>query len=95
MLICGHVGGGGDWQWTIKALRNAPTVCLDTSGSVVDDGIVEMAVRVLGTDRVLFACDNSMTAGMGKMIGADLPEADKQKILGGNMAGILSKRRSR
>jgi hypothetical protein len=95
MLICGHVGGGGDWQWTIKALRNAPTVCLDTSGSVVDEGIVEMAVGVLGADRVLFACDNSMTAGMGKMIGADLPEADKQKILGGNMAGILSKRRSR
>ena len=92
MLICAHIGGGGDWEWTIKALRHAPNVYLDTSGSVVDDGMVEMAVRVLGTDRVLFACDNSMTAGMGKMIAADLPEADKQKIFGRNMAGILSKR---
>ena len=94
MLICAHVGGGGDWQWTIKALRNAPSVYLDTAGSVVDDGMVEMAVRVLGVDRVLFACDNSMTAGMGKMIAAELPEADKQKIFGSNMAGILGRRKA-
>ena len=33
-LICGHICGGGDWEWTIKALRHAPTVFLDTSGSV-------------------------------------------------------------
>ncbi|MBI4909103.1 MAG: amidohydrolase family protein, partial [Acidobacteria bacterium] len=39
MIICAHVCGGGDWEWTIKALRNAPTVFLDTSGSVMDDGV--------------------------------------------------------
>ena len=92
MLICAHIGGGGDWEWTIKALRNAPSVYLDTSGSVIDEGIVEMAVRVLGVDRVLFACDNSMTAGVGKMRGARLGPEDKQKILGGNMTKILKMR---
>ena len=52
MLICAHVCGGGDWEWTIKALRNAPNVFLDPSGSVTDDGVMEMAARVLGADRL-------------------------------------------
>jgi hypothetical protein len=56
MLICAHICGGGDWEWTVKALRNAPSVYLDTSGSVIDEGTVEFAVRTLGAGRVLFAC---------------------------------------
>ncbi len=94
-LICAHLGGGGDWEWEIKALRHAANVFLDTSGSVVDEGIVEMAVRVAGVDRVLFGCDNSMTAGMGKMRGAELSPADKQKVLGGNMQELLDARKTR
>jgi len=88
-LICAHVGGGGDWEWTIKALRHAKNVYLDTSGSVIDEGIVDLAARVLGVDRLLFGCDMSMTAGVGKIRAADLSAADKQKILGLNMQDIL------
>ncbi|MHC4404379.1 MAG: amidohydrolase family protein [Planctomycetota bacterium] len=93
MLICAHVGGGGDWEWTIKALRNARSVYLDTSGSVIDLGMIEMAADVLGTGRLLFGCDMSMTAGVGKLRGAALPEADKQRIFGGNMEKILRRRK--
>lgn len=89
-LICAHVGGGGDWEWTIKALRHATNVFLDTSGSVIDDGIVDMAASVLGVDRLLFGCDMSMTAGVGKIRAAELSAADKQKILGLNMQKILA-----
>ncbi|MDY0169674.1 MAG: amidohydrolase family protein [Thermoguttaceae bacterium] len=92
-LICAHVGGGGDWEWTIKALRHAENVCLDTSGSVTDEGMIEMAADALGADRLLFGCDMSMTAGVGKIRAADLSTADKAKILGGNMQRILAKRR--
>ena len=95
MLICGHVGGGGDWEWTIKTLRNAPAVYLDTSGSVIDEGVIEMAAHVLGADRLVFGCDMSMTAGVGKLRGANLSAADKQKIFGGNMRRILSRRGTR
>src|SRR5262245_39131396 len=80
-LICGHICGGGDWEWTIKALRNAPRVFLDTSGSVADDGVVELAARTLGVERLVFGCDMSMTAGMGRIRAAELSEADKQRIL--------------
>jgi len=92
-LICAHIAGGGDWEWTVKALRSAPNVYLDTSGSVIDEGTVEMAVRVLGADRLLFACDMSLTASVGRIRGADISEADRRKILGGNMQRILNRRR--
>ena len=84
--------GGGDWEWTIKALRNARGVFLDTSGTVVDDGVIEMASRTLGPDRLLFGCDNVMAEGIGKLRAANLPSEDKKKILGGNMEKILSAR---
>lgn len=92
MLICGHVGGGGDWEWTIKALRAAPTVYLDTSGSVVDEGMIEMAARVLGPERLLFGCDMSMTAGVGKLRGAQIGDEARTMILGGNFERILARR---
>jgi uncharacterized protein len=95
LLICGHVCGGGDWEWTIKSLRNAQGVFLDTSGTVVDEGVIEMAHRTLGADRLLFGCDNVMAQGIGKLRGADLPPADKQKIMGVNMAKIIGKRGAR
>jgi predicted TIM-barrel fold metal-dependent hydrolase len=91
-LICAHVGGGGDWEWTIKALRHAKNVFLDTSGSVTDEGIVDMAAEILGVDRLLFGCDMSMTAGVGKIRAAGLRAEDKQKILGGNMTQLLKMR---
>jgi len=94
MLICAHISGGGDWEWTIKALRHAPSVLLDTSGSVTDDGTVEMAAAVVGVDRLVFGCDSSMTAGVGKIRGASLSTQDKEKILGENMTRVLRKRKS-
>jgi predicted TIM-barrel fold metal-dependent hydrolase len=74
-------------------MRNAPSVCIDTSGSVLDEGTVEMAVRTLGADRVLFGCDLSMTASVGRIRSAELSESDRAKILSGNMQRILARRR--
>ncbi len=91
-LICAHIGGGGDWEWTIKALRHANNVFLDTSGSVTDEGIVDMAAKTLGVDRLLFGCDMSMTAGVGKVRAARLSPEDRQKVLGGNMMKLLKMR---
>ncbi len=93
-IICAHICGGGDWEWTIKALRGVANVSLDTSGSVTDDGVVEMAVRELGADRIMFACDMSMTASVGRMRAAQLSPADKRKILGENMAKLLGRRQA-
>ena len=93
MLICAHICGGGDWEWSIKALKHAPSVYLDTSGSVTDDGVLDLAVRTLGSDRILFGCDMSLTAGVGRIRGANLDDASRRKILAGNFEGILKRRK--
>ncbi|MBP8954258.1 MAG: amidohydrolase family protein [Armatimonadetes bacterium] len=91
-LICGHIAGGGDWEWTIKALREEPRLFADTSGSVVDEGMIEKAVALMGADRLLFACDMSMTAGVGKILGADITEEQRDAIFSGNIRRLLGGR---
>lgn len=93
-LICAHISGGGDWEWTVKALRHSPNVMLDISGSVTDYGSVDMAAAVAGVERVVFGCDSSMTACVGKIRGANLSPQDKEKILRGNMRRLLQGRKS-
>lgn len=91
MIIQGHIGGGGDWEWGIKAIKHAPNVYLDTSGSVVDDGMIDMAVREIGVDRLLFGTDMTMEGGVGKVEDAHLTKAEKEKVYWSNMTGILKK----
>ncbi len=89
-LLCGHIGGGGDWEWTVKALAASPSVCVDTSGSVVDAGMVEFAVRELGADRVLFATDMSLEEGVGKVLGADLSDEERRAVFRGNAGRLVA-----
>ena len=58
----------------------------------MDEGVMEMAVEILGADWLLFACDTSFTASVGRMRSANLSPADKEKIYGRNMQRILSRR---
>ena len=92
MLIEAHIGGGGDWEWTIVQLRDAPSVYLDTSGSVIDAGMIEMAARELGVDRLLFGTDMTMEGGVGKILAADLAVDEKERIFWKNMQRILDRR---
>jgi len=91
-VICGHLGGGGDWEWTIKALRDSENLFVDTSGSVVDDGMIERAVDALGAHRMLFACDMSMCAGVGKILAADISQQEREMIFSGNTRKLLGGR---
>ena len=92
MIIEGHIGGGGDWEWAIKHLRHAPNIYLDTGGSVVDEGMIEMAVRELGAQRLLFATDMSMEAGISRIMAADLTDEQREDIFWRNFQKILDKR---
>ena len=93
MLICGHIAGGGDWEWQLKALREAPSVYVDTSGSVIDAGIIERCVRDLGAERLLFATDLSAARGVGKLLDADITKRQRELIAGINFEKILARRK--
>jgi predicted TIM-barrel fold metal-dependent hydrolase len=89
-LICGHTGGR--WEVGLRAIRPFANVRTDLGGSDATAGMVEAAVRLLGADRVLYGSDapgRSMAAQLGKVLGAELPEAAKVAILSGNLRRLL------
>ncbi len=92
ILILGHINGGGDWEWAIKALRECPHVYLDTSGSVQEDDTIGRCVRELGEQRVLFATDLTMEGGVGKILSAELTTEQRERIFSGNFQKILDRR---
>lgn len=91
MFQYAHIGGGGDWEYAVKALRNSPNVYVDTGGSNNAANMVDFAVRLLGEDRVLFGCDSSYWQGVGNVLAAGLSETQKRKIFFDNYNHILKK----
>jgi predicted TIM-barrel fold metal-dependent hydrolase len=90
-LICGHTGG--DWPLGVRAVRDCPNVVAETSGSDPTTGMVEMAVRELGADRVLFGSDaggRSFASQLAKVRGADVPDDAKKLILKENLRRLLT-----
>lgn len=82
-FIMGHIGGGGDWQYEIKAIADCPNIFADVGGSVYDRPLIEESVRYLGADRLLFASDGGWSSSLSKVLGADIPDEDKKTILAG------------
>ncbi len=95
-IIMAHIGG--DWEYGIEAIKDCPNVSVDTSGSIVDMGLVEHAVQELGAGRVLFGSDADgvdLPVALAKVLDAEIPETDRVKILGGNMQALLERRKQR
>jgi predicted TIM-barrel fold metal-dependent hydrolase len=91
MIICGHIGGGGNWEYVCRVLKDAPTIYLDTSGSVSDEGMIDMAVKYIGVDRLLFATDVNYETGVGKIMWANLTDSERKKIFFDNINNLLRK----
>lgn len=89
LMICGHIGGGGDWEYVCRVLRDAPTIYLDTSGSVTDEAMIDMAIEHLGVDRLLFGTDVNYETGVGKIMSAKLDEEERKKVFFENFNNLL------
>lgn len=90
-LLCGHTGGG-DWALGIRAIRERPDIFADLGGGDPVYGQVEMAVRELGAHRVIYGSDvngRSFGSQIGRVLGADIPLADKRLILRENLRRLL------
>jgi predicted TIM-barrel fold metal-dependent hydrolase len=90
-FICAHAGG--DWEKGIRIVRAAGNVSIDLAGFDPTSGVVEMAVRELGAQRVIFGSDSpgrSFASQLGKVLGAEIPESSRKQIQGGNLRRILT-----
>lgn len=86
-----HIGGGGDWEYMCKALKNSPNVYVDTSGSNNEEHLIDFAVKTLGEDRIFFGSDNCYCQAVGKVLASNLTEAQKKKIFFENFNNTLRK----
>ncbi len=91
MFQYAHIGGGGDWEYMCKTLKNSPNVYVDTSGSNNEENLIDFAVKHLGEDRVLFGSDNCYYQSVGKILASNLDESQKKKIFFENFNNILRK----
>jgi predicted TIM-barrel fold metal-dependent hydrolase len=89
-LIMAHLNGAG--RKGVETVAAFPNVSVETGGSDPERGVVEAAVRRLGTRRVLFGSDvtgRHFGTQLGKVVGADLSTAAKRRILWDNLARLL------
>jgi predicted TIM-barrel fold metal-dependent hydrolase len=90
-IICGHTGG--DWTRGIRAIRANKNVSIGIGGSEPTSGFVEMAVRELGPERVIYGSDaggRSFSSQLAKVYGAEITDDAKRLILGQNLQRMLS-----
>lgn len=66
-FILAHLGGGGDWLHSLRAVRDVPNVWVDLSGSGVDVDMLDSAVLQLGPARLLWGADLTLDTGWGKL----------------------------
>jgi predicted TIM-barrel fold metal-dependent hydrolase len=86
-----HIGGGADWEYECKALKDHPNVFVDTAGSNNEANIIDFAIRHLGEDRLFFGTDSSYYQAVGQILASDTTEAQKHKIFYGNYSSVLKR----
>ena len=70
-FILAHIGGGGDYMHTFRAVADVPNIYPDISGSGVDRGMLDAAIETLGARRLLWGCDLTMCTGLAKLRALD------------------------
>ena len=84
---------GGDWEQGIRAIRSVKNVATCIAGFDPTAGSVEMAVRELGAERVIYGSDaggRSFASQLAKVMGAEIPEAARRLALGENLHRLLT-----
>ena len=66
-FILAHIGGGGDWAHSLRALSGVANVWVDLSGSGVDRGMLELCLECVGPERLVWGTDLTMDTGWAKL----------------------------
>jgi predicted TIM-barrel fold metal-dependent hydrolase len=91
MFQYAHTGGGGDWEYACKTMKDHPNIYVDTAGSNNAGNMINYVLRYLGEDRMLFGTDKSYYQGVGSILSSNMNEEQKRKIFFDNYNNILRK----
>lgn len=94
-ILLGHSGSVNPESY-VKFARKYPNLYLDLTLSAAPYGLVEYFVREAGADKILYGSDApwmAMQQQLGRVLFADISDADKKKILVENPRRILMKTR--
>lgn len=91
MFQFAHIGGGFDWEYSCKLLKDSKNVWVDTSGSNNEEYMIDFSLKILGEDRLLYGTDSSYYQSIGKIFASNLTEAQKRKLFFDNYNNILRK----
>lgn len=85
---------GGNWEWGLRAIASLPNVWADFSGTINEFGAYEMAVRVLGPDRVVFGSDLSADfwGNAGRVLQLECAPETRDRIFYRNFLDLLAPR---
>jgi len=86
-FVCVHAGG--EWEKGLRAIRDSANILIETSGFDPTAGFLERAVRELGAERILYGRERGFGTELAKVLGADIPDTDRQLIFGGNLRRLL------
>jgi len=91
-FILAHIGGGGDWSHSLRAVAGVGNVWVDLSGSGVDVGMLEATIEAVGARRMLWGADITQCTGWGKLRYLEslgLATADLERIKSGNAREVF------
>lgn len=89
-FIMAHAGG--DWERGLRLVAQQGNIYADTCGNDPEAGFTELAVRLLGAERLVFGSDatgRSFASQLAKVTGADLGDEARRLILGENLLRLL------
>jgi len=91
MFQYAHTGGGGDWQYACKMLKDYKNVYIDTSGSNNEGSMVDYTFDHFGEHRIFFGTDGSYFQGVGTILSSKLNENQRRRIFFENFNEVLRK----
>ncbi|MBD2860615.1 amidohydrolase family protein [Paenibacillus sp. IB182363] len=89
-ILMAHMAG--QVESAVNRIAPYPNVYTDTSGSPIGGAEVNIAVRRLGAERVIFGSDlygACLASNIGKVLGAGLSREELDLVMGHNMARLL------
>ena len=92
-FIAAHIGNSEPYRGQcVEAAQRSPNFYVETCSTWRTPGVIEEVVEKIGADHVIYGSDISLMdprSQMGKIITADISDADKELILGGNAQRLL------